>query len=77
MQAVERALGSLPDVDTDRAVDALGRDVVESVVEERGLDAATDEAVLRAAIERVTVDGALDLDELRDATAAAIGTDDW
>jgi flavin-binding protein dodecin len=77
MQAVERALGSLPDVDTDRVVDALGRDVVESVVEERGLDAATDEAVLRAAIERVTVDGALDLDELRDATAAAIGTDDW
>lgn len=75
-KAVERALNSLPCIDTDQANNAINRTVIQSAVDEHGVGAVTNTEVLQAAIDRDALDEAVDIDELRDSVADSIGTDD-
>lgn len=75
-KTVERALNSLPGIDTDQAGDAINRNVIESAVDNQGVGAVTDEEVLQAAIDRNALDAAVDLDDLRDSVADSISSDD-
>ena len=75
-KAVERALSSMPGVDTDQAKDAINRNIIESAVDDQGVRAVNDEEVLQAAIDRNALDTAVDLNELRNSIADSIGSDD-
>ncbi|PSP74340.1 hypothetical protein BRC86_06280 [Halobacteriales archaeon QS_3_64_16] len=75
-KAVERAVSNLPGVDTEQAGNAINRTTIESAVDEQGVTAVADRGVLRAAIDQEKLDGAVDIDELRDEVAESVASDD-
>lgn len=62
---VARAISSVTDVSTEDANEAIDQSVIESAVDDRGIGAIADIAVLRSAIDEEKIGSGIDDDDLQ------------